>query len=253
MSTLRWLLFLLLLGLFLLPASAPGQSKQNLSILVYSHTDGYRHKAIPTGIDALQSISNEHGWTVNATEDPSALTANRLSSVDVVIFLNTSEDVLGSGGERALRSFVENGGGFVGIHSAADTEYDWPWYGRLVGAYFDGHPEIQEATVRREDARHPSTEMLSEEWVRRDEWYNYRSNPRDSVRVLLTLDESTYEGGTMGDDHPIAWCQTVDEGRSWYTGGGHTRESYSDPDFRAHLAGGIQWAAGTGQPNATEE
>lgn len=227
-----------------MPTSAPAQSNDGPALLVYSHTNGYRHQAIPEGIDALQSLGDEHGWTVEATEDSTAFRSDRLAEVDVVVFLNTTHDVVGPDGQKALRTFVEDGGGFVGIHSAADTEYDWPWYGRLVGAYFDGHPEIQEATVHVEKDDHPSTQMLPEEWPRRDEWYNYKSNPRDSVTVLLTLDESTYEGGTMGDDHPIAWYHTVKDGRSWYTGGGHTAASYSDPDFRAHLVGGIHWAAG---------
>lgn len=232
-------------GIFLLiPSSAPAQTSEGVSILVYSHTNGYRHEAIPDGIDAMESLAQEHGWTVDATEDSTIFRPDRLSDVDVVVFLNTSGDVVGAEGQDALRAFVENGGGFVGVHAAADTEYDWSWYGRLVGAYFEDHPEIQEATVRVEDADHPSTRALPDEWVRRDEWYNYRSNPRDGVRVLLTLDESTYEGGTMSDDHPIAWCHSVGDGRSWYTGGGHMPDSYDDPTFRAHLVGGIQWAAG---------
>lgn len=230
-----------------MPTSAPAQSAEDPSLLVFSHTNGYRHKAIPDGIDALQSLGNEYGWTVQTTEDSTTFQPDRLADVDVVVFLNTSEDVLGPDGQEALRSFVEEGGGFVGIHAAADTEYEWPWYGRLVGAYFEGHPRIQEATVRVEDGSHPSTRMLSDEWTRRDEWYNYQSNPRDSVHVLLTLDESTYEGGTMGDDHPIAWYHTVGDGRSWYTGLGHTPESYADSTFRDHLVGGIQWAAGTAE------
>lgn len=223
---------------------APDSSTADVSLFVYSRTDGYRHEAIPDGIDALRSLSDERGWSLEATEDSAAFRPDRLADIDVVVFLNTTEDVLGPNGQEALRTFVEEGGGFVGIHAAADTEYDWPWYGRLVGAYFKGHPEIQEATVHVEDGSHPSTRMLSDEWVRRDEWYNYRSNPRDSVQVLLTLDESTYDGGTMGDDHPIAWYHSVGDGRSWYTGMGHTSESYADPTFREHLAGGIHWAAG---------
>lgn len=236
--------FTAVVGIFVLfPASAPAQPSEGISVLVYSHTNGYRHEAIPDGIDAMESLAGEHDWTLDATEDSTVFRPDRLSGVDVVVFLNTTADVLGGEGQEALRAFVEEGGGFVGIHAAADTEYDWPWYGRLVGAYFEGHPPIQEATVRVEDADHPSTRPLPAEWVRRDEWYNYRSNPRERVRVLLTLDEATYEGGTMGDDHPIAWCQSVGAGRSWYTGGGHTAASYTDPTFRAHLVGGIRWAA----------
>jgi len=252
MAVLRWPLTLLLAAALLVPAEAPAQSGEDLSILVYSHTNGYRHEAIPDGIAALRALGETHGWAVEATEDSTVFRPDRLAEVDVVVFLNTSGNAVGPEGETALRAFVEDGGGYVGVHAAADTEYDWAWYGRLVGAYFEGHPRIQEATVRVEDGRHPSTRMLPAEWVRRDEWYNYRASPRGDVRVLLALDESTYEGGTMGGDHPIAWCHPVGEGRSWYTGGGHTPESYADEQFRAHLAGGIRWAAKASAPAEME-
>lgn len=233
-----------LLSLVLLPPATPAQELGDLSILVFSKTNGYRHAAIPAGIQTMRDLGDEHGFEVEATEDSTAFRPDRLSAVDIVVFMNTTGDVLGPAGQDALRGFIENGGGFVGVHAASDTEYDWPWYGRLVGAYFDGHPAIQEAAVRVEMASHPSTRMLPAEWMRRDEWYNFRSNPRDSVQVLLTLDESTYDGGTMGDNHPIAWCREVDGGRSWYTAGGHTKASYQEPLFRQHLLGGLRWAAG---------
>lgn len=253
MAFLRWSLSIALAAALLAPAPAPAQPDDGLSVLVYSHTNGFRHAAIPDGIEAFQSLGEAHGWTVEATEDSTVFRPDRLAGVDVVVFLNTTGDAVGPEGQEALRAFVENGGGYVGVHSAADTEYDWPWYGRLVGAYFEGHPRVQTATVRVEDAEHPSTRMLPAEWVRRDEWYNYRESPRGDVRVLLALDESTYEGGTMGGDHPIAWSHTVGDGRSWYTGGGHTPESYVDDQFRAHLTGGVRWAAGAAAPAAAEK
>jgi type 1 glutamine amidotransferase len=212
-------------------------------VLVFTKTNGYRHASISSGIEALRALGAEHGFRVEAIEDSTAFRAGRLAAFDVVVFLNTTGDVLGPNGQAALRTFVEDGGGFVGVHSATDTEYDWPWYGRLVGAYFKRHPRVQTATVRVEDAVHPSTAMLPAEWVRRDEWYDFRSNPRDSARVLLTLEESTYEGGTMGADHPIAWCRSMGRGRSWYTAGGHTHAAYRDSLFRRHLLGGLRWAA----------
>ena len=218
------------------------QTPENFTVLVFSHTNGYRHKAIPDGVEALRELGTKHGFKVEATEDSTAFRVDRLATIDVVVFLNTSGDVLGAAGQEALRTFVQNGGGYVGVHAASDTEYEWAWYGRLVGSYFDGHPSIQTGTVRVETREAPSTHMLPEAWNRRDEWYNFRSNPRDSVEVLLTLDESTYEGGTMGEDHPIAWRHKFDGGRAWYTGGGHTRAAYRDSLFRQHLLGGIQWA-----------
>ena len=130
----------------------------------------------------------------------------------------------------------------MGIHSASDTEYSCPWYGQLIGSYFANHPQPQTATVLVEDRTHPSTRHLPQRWERFDEWYNFRSNPRGQVNVLLTLDESTYSGGTMGD-HPIAWYHAFEGGRSWYTGGGHTAASYKEEAFIQHIRGGLLYAA----------
>lgn len=242
-SRLSLLLCSLLLGTALLPSPTQAQNHGAFSILVFSKTNGYRHKAIPEGIQAVRELGDEHHFRVVATEDSTAVRPERLSDVDVVVFMNTTGDVLGPEGQEALRSFIQGGGGYVGVHAASDTEYDWDWYGRLVGAYFDGHPSVQEATIHVETPSTPSTRMLPAEWVRRDEWYNFHANPRDSVQVLLTLDESTYEGGTMGEDHPIAWRHRFDGGRAWYTGGGHTTAAYQEPLFRQHLLGGLRWAA----------
>jgi cytochrome c len=181
---------------------------------------------------------------VDDTEDPERLTDTALAQYRVVVFLSTTGDILDPEQKAALERYIRSGGGFVGIHSASDTEYHWPWYGRLVGAWFASHPQIQHATIRIEDADHPSTKGLPSSWERTDEWYNFRSDPRGAVHVLASLDESTYTGGAMGSDHPIAWCQNVDGGRSWYTAMGHTRESYAEPLFRLHLWGGIESAAG---------
>jgi type 1 glutamine amidotransferase len=238
---------LLLIGM-LWPSSAPAQdagAAQALagdSVLVFSKTNGYRHQSIPDGHEALRELGAEHGFSVEGTEDSTVFRPERLAAYDAVVFLNTSGDFLGPEGEAAFRNYIRGGGAYVGVHSASAGEYDWDWYGRLVGAFFDDHPEIQEATVRVENSTHVSTRMLPREWVRRDEWYNFRSNPRDGVDVLLTLDESTFEGGTMGRDHPIAWYHTFEGGRAWYTALGHTKASYEDPLFRKHLLGGLQWA-----------
>ena len=143
----------------------------------------------------------------------------------------------------AFEKFIRTGGGFVGIHSAADTEYGWPWYGKLVGAYFDSHPKIQEAVIRVKDGSHPSTKQLPKDWTCTDEWYNYKDmNP--AVHVLCQLDESTYEGGKNGANHPFAWYHEYEGGRAFYTGRGHTSEAYLEPLFLEHLWGGIQYAAG---------
>jgi hypothetical protein len=133
----------------------------------------------------------------------------------------------------------------VGIHSAADTERDWPWYGRLVGAWSSGHPEIQPAVAEVVTPTDASTAGLPARWSRTDEWYGFLTNPRaNGVRVLLTLDESTYvpQDWAMGADHPIAWEHSFDGGRAWYTELGHTEASYAEPLYLAHLLGGIRYA-----------
>jgi type 1 glutamine amidotransferase len=208
-------------------------------LLVFSRTTGYRHESIAAGVAALSSL-----FDVDATEDPSVFTPQSLDRYPVVVFLNTSGTVLDEGQRAALLSYVDNGGGFVGVHCAAGTEPDWPAYEELLGARFERHPEVQPATIRVEDPTHPATESLPQPWEHVDEWYDFRANPRPYVQVLLTVDEASYRGGGMGEDHPIAWCRPYGRGRSFYTALGHTNESYVDPTFRAHLAGGIRWAAG---------
>ena len=213
-------------------------------VLVFSRTTGFRHDSIDEGVAAIQQLGAANDFTVTATEDPATFTAANLAPYEAVIFLSTTGDVLNAPQQTAFEQYIAAGHGFVGIHSAADTEYDWLWYGGLVGAYFDSHPAIQSATVKVADPAHPATANLPQDWSRIDEWYNYRSNPRARVHVLATLDERTYTGGTMGFDHPVAWCQSYGGGRSFYTGLGHTEASYSEPLFRQHLLGGIRYAAG---------
>jgi cytochrome c len=214
------------------------------AVLVFSKTTGFRHDSIPQGIAALKVLGADHGFAVDSTEDAARLTDAELARYQVVVFLNTTGEILDDSQKAAFERYIRSGGGFVGIHSASDTEYRWAWYGRLVGAYFESHSEIQQATVRIEDPAHPSTRDLPVVWQRSDEWYNFRDNPRSTVRVLATLDEASYPGGKMGADHPIAWCQAIDGGRSWYTAMGHTVESYAEPLYRLHLLGGIESAAG---------
>jgi type 1 glutamine amidotransferase len=226
------------------PAAPAAAADTAYDVLVFSRTTGFRHDSIPAGIQAVRDLGAANTFTVTATEDPTTFTTTGLSRYQAVIFLNTTGDVLDDTQQSAFESYIRGGGGFVGVHSAADTEYDWPFYGDLVGAWFASHPAIQQATVQVEDRAHAATAHLPQRWARTDEWYNYRTNPRSTAHVLASLDESSYSGGSMGGDHPHTWCKTLDRGRSFYTGGGHTVESYADPAFRAHLLGGIRYAAG---------
>ena len=220
------------------------------SILVYSRTTGWRHSSIPFGIAALERLGAEHGFTPVFTEDPAMFTDSTLRQFDAVVFLNTTLNVLNAEQQTAFERFIQAGGGFVGVHSAADTEYEWPWYGRLVGAWFKdhpNHPNVRAAAVDVIDPNHAATEMLPERWEREDEWYNYRSF-YPGINVLAQLDEESYDGGTNGSYHPIAWYHEYDGGRAFYTGLGHTDESYSEPLFLEHLLGGIRYAMGEGTP-----
>ena len=187
---------------------------QGFDVLVFSKTNVFRHDSIAAGITAILELGLAHSFGVTATEDATQFNATNLALYDAVIFLNTTGNILNTDQETAFQAFIRNGGGFVGIHAAADTEYAWPWYGQLLGAHFASHPATQSGTLQVLDRAHPSTRDLPQKWTRTDEWYNFQASPRGNVHVLATLDETTYSGGTMGPDHPIAWCQEFEGGRS---------------------------------------
>jgi type 1 glutamine amidotransferase len=215
----------------------------DFSVLVFTKTTGFRHDSIPAGIASVRSLGQRYRFDVVDTEDETVFNDQDLSKYRVVAFLNTTGEVLNPTQQAAFERFIRRGGGFVGIHSATDTEYEWPWYGKLVGAYFHSHPAIQSAVIARVDVTHASTRSLPLEWNRSDEWYNFRQSLDPTVKVLLTLDENSYSGGNMGDGHPLSWSHEYDGGRAWYTAMGHTVETYTEPQFLAHILGGIMWSA----------
>lgn len=223
---------------FKIPASKRG-------VLIFSKTAGFRHDSIPDGITCLKQICRKEGFDPDATEDASLFTDEILKAYDVIVFLNTTGDVLNDEQQAAMERFIKRGGGFVGVHAASDTEYDWAWYGGLVGAYFKCHPAIQPAQLNVLDSDHLATKHLPKAWQRADEWYDFKAPPA-SVRRLIEIDESTYKGATMGKDHPMSWCHEYDGGRAFYTALGHTKESYAEPQFVEHLRGAILWAANRG-------
>jgi type 1 glutamine amidotransferase len=204
------------------------------TLLVFSKTAGYRHVSIPAGIAALSEL----GFTVYATEDAGVF-AGDLTGVHAVVFLSTTGDVLDDGQRAGLRRTLAAGAGFVGIHSAANTEMGWPFFRGLIGAGFAGHPRLQPGRILVVDRDHDATAHLGPVWERTDEWYNFDADPRPGVRVLLGVDEASYEGGAMGADHPIAWCHEYGGTRCFYTSLGHAVEAYAEPALRAHLRGGI--------------
>ena len=213
-------------------------------VLVFSKTSGFRHSSIAVGKAALVQLGRANGFVVDTTENAALITEDSLRHYAAVVFLQTTGNILDRTAEVDLQRYIQAGGGFVGIHAAADAEYDWRWYGRLVGGYFDGHPDIQPATLRVTDRTQTATSHLPSEWKRTDEWYNFRQRA-EGLHVLLSLDESSYRGGTNGAEHPMSWYHEVDGGRAWYTALGHTDESYTDSLFLKHVLGGITYAIGS--------
>lgn len=218
--------------------------KKKPRVLVFSKTKGYHHASITVGAPAIYKLGQENGFDVDTTSDASVFTKKGLKKYAAVVFLSTTGDVLDDQQQQAFENFIRSGKGYVGIHAAADTEYDWPWYNQLAGAYFKSHPKQQEASLKIVDAANPATSQLPNPWKRKDEWYNYKSI-QNGLHVLINLDEKSYTGGENGDLHPIAWYHDFDGGRSFYTGLGHTDESYTDPLFLGHLLGGIKYAIGS--------
>jgi type 1 glutamine amidotransferase len=239
-----------IVGVLTITGYLPGEAKGQVpsatapvrSILVFSKTTGFRHDSIPLGREAILQMGIDRGWTVAFTEDAHEFESKKLKSFDAIVFLSTTGKPLDAEEGKALQGFIHSGGGFVGVHAAADSLYDWPWYGQLVGAFFLQHPAQQDAVVNIEDTAHPSTSFLPNPWKRRDEWYDYKQSPRANVHVLASLDNSSYTGSKMGSDHPITWCHDFEGGRSWYTGMGHTQESWRDPMFLKMIAEGIEWS-----------
>lgn len=251
MEALLLVAFIALVATLLVGCGATTRSASpDFSVLVFSKTTEYRHPSIPDGVAAIERLGRENDFAVEATESAARFTDENLERYDAVVFLNTTGDVLDAEQQAAFERYVRAGGGYAGVHAAADTEYDWAWYGGLVGAYFESHPRIQEAKVKVTDRTHPSTAGLPERWARTDEWYNFRADPSDEVRVLAELDEGSYSpgDGAMGSGHPISWCHDYDGGRAWYTGLGHTPESYREDLFLDHLLGGISSATGAAEP-----
>jgi type 1 glutamine amidotransferase len=260
-------------------AAAPAvAADDDYRVLVVGETLGFRHSHIDETTHAIIDLGAEHGFTVDVWDPPNTsagwwgsgspgqpeltlpstpfTSTENLAQYATIIFVSPVDNtnsldpsvprLLDDAELAAFQGYIRSGGGFVGLHAATDTMHTADWYTRLVGggARFANHPQQQTATMRVEDPAHPSMRGVPLEWTRFDEWYNYTLNPRGDVHVLMTLDESTYSGGSMGADHPIAWCQNFEGGRSWYQGAGHVEAAWADPTFLTHVLGGIEWTAG---------
>jgi len=212
-------------------------------VLIFSKTAGFHHASIAPGIAAIQLLGKQNGFDTDTTTDAGKFTYANLKKYAAVIFLNTTGNVLNDEQQVEFQRYIRSGKGFVGVHAATDTEFDWPWYGQLVGAYFSNHPRVQQATLQVTPPANAFTRHLPPNWTKTDEWYNFKWIA-DSLHVVITVDESSYTGGKNSPVHPISWYQEFEGGRAFTTVLGHTDESYTDALFMQHLLVGIQYAAG---------
>jgi type 1 glutamine amidotransferase len=246
----KFLPLITLAVIVILAASCSNKRSGNPRVLVFSKTAGFRHSSIPNGKAAIMKLGQENGFDVDTTEDADMFNEDSLKKYAAVIFLSTTGNVLDYKQEAAFERYIQAGGGYMGIHAAADCEYDWGWYGRLVGAYFISHPgindtfpNVQEGVFNVVDQSMEATKNLPKEWKRTDEFYNFKKISKD-IKVLITIDEKSYHGGINGENHPMAWYHDYDGGRAFYTNLGHTQESFSEELYLKHILGGIQYAIG---------
>ncbi len=239
----------LLLTTFFSCAQETKLFEKPLNILVFSKTSGFHHGSIASGVKMLLDQCQKQNWVITATESDALFNDNVLAGFDLVVFLNPTGDAVSTEGQKAFEKWLKTGKGFVGIHAAADCEYEWPFYGNLVGGYFKIHPPAQEATVKFENLDHPAMKPFSgmKSYTTFDEWYSFKENPRQKVHVLASLDESTIkkydnENWRMGD-HPLIWWNDENGIRSFYTGFGHTNEAFQNTKIIEHITNAINWAA----------
>ena len=227
-------IFIFLFVFFAATMTSSAQKK----VLIFSKTQGFRHSSIEKGAQVLKRLLDNEKISSDHSEDAALFTDQVLKKYDAIIFLSTTGNILDKTQQDAFVRYIQSGKGFVGIHAATDTEFEWPWYNGLVGAYFSSHPAVQKAKLDVIDRKHAATKHLDPIWWHKDEWYNFK-DVKEGLHVLMNLDEKSYNGGKMGDHHPISWSQNYDGGKVFYTGLGHTEESYDEPEFQKHLIGGI--------------
>jgi type 1 glutamine amidotransferase len=229
-------------GLLALSLICVSVYSQKNSVLIFGKTVTYYHTSIPRGMLLLKTDLEKEGIVADTTRDATVFTPENLKKYKAVVFMNTTGNVLNEEQEAALYKYIMKGGGYVGVHAATDTEYDWPFYGKLSGAYFKTHPQQQDAIIRVTDKTHPATSFLPADWKRNDEWYDFKGLSQD-MHVLAFLDESSYQGGSMGKNHPFIWYQYIGKGRSFYTGVGHRDDNFEEPLVRKHLTEAVKWSA----------
>ncbi len=228
--------------------TAPVHAEQ-FKVLLFTKTAGWHHDAVHAGVSAVQELGKLHDFGVFWTADANRVMNDaELAKYQAVIFLLTTGDVLDEAQQAAFERYIRKGGAFVGVHSASDTEYGWPWYTRMVGHMFKVHPAVQTAVLQVRERNFPGMERFAPRTLFTDEWYEFGPATSDKLTYLLSVDESSYRPETeksrgMGAFHPVSWYQSYDGGRAFYTGLGHMAATYRDPVFLHHLYGGIYWAA----------
>ena len=216
--------------------------KEPSKILVFSLTKGFRHVSILDGIKAIRKLGAENNLQIDTSEDVNSISTENLKKYKLLIFLGpTGSDVFNPSQKQALKEYINKGGRFVGIHAASDFCYEWEWYGKMVGGYFESHPKVQEVKLDIVMPKNKMEEGLPQPWMHKDEWYNFKTMNPD-VKVLIKADETSYEGGKMNNNHPISWYHEFEGGKVFYTALGHTKECYTDPLFLKHLWAGMKWA-----------
>lgn len=234
-----------------LATSTPAHAEQ-FNVFVFTKTDGWHHKSINAAVTAMETLSEKHHFSMEWHEDATRINEQNLEQYDAVVFLLTTGNILNDEQQQALEKFIQSGKGFVGIHSASDTEYEWDWYTKMVGRSFHIHPVIQTGELTVLDRKFPGMERMPDRFLWTEEWYEFGEEKIDALNYILAVDESTFDpkadwgiksGEGMGDFHPIAWYQEYDGGRAFYTALGHMGSTYSDTLFMEHIYGGLYWAA----------
>lgn len=232
--------------------SALSAHAQQFNVLLYTKMNGFHHESVNEGVTAMRAMAQRHHFTIDWQEDANVFSDEKLKNYQAVIFLLTTGDILNEEQQAAMERFIRSGKGFVGIHSASDTEYDWDWYTKMVGRTFHIHPVIQTAELTVTNRKFPGVERMPERFLWTDEWYEFGAERIKGLNYILAVDEQTYDpkvdwgskkGEGMGKFHPIAWYHEYDGGRAFYSALGHLPATYSDPLFLEHIYGGLYWAA----------
>ena len=231
------------------PVILPKVIPERRALIYTKNGEGYVHDNLVASVAALKEICEDLNLETDDTDDPSIFTDENLKRYQVLIFSNTNNETFATDDQKlAFQRYIQAGGGFIGIHSASGSERLWPWFWNMLGGKFRRHPTLQSFEIKVIDTTHPATNMLGNTWKWEDECY-YLDHLNPDIHVLLAADlrtvedenQAEYPGEIFGNYFPLSWCHQFDGGREFYTALGHKIEYYSNPEYRAHLAGGIGW------------